>query len=448
MMNDTVREELQTKIAPAGNSGKLSSRPIARTMPATMPTVMKQPEPIMQKAAPKSETLVSQQPAPKANIPPTVQKTVPTPPVRTVTSDLGVKKTSPTLVGFQSKNPTMPDWRLQLQNSVRQRSSGTPQPVMTEAKAATTRQKQSTNGANALKIEPSPDPTPPVHANPRVANALRRIEDSRRTFLETDAPNAVAAAKPATAARAYPFNVVSRFPGSPTEPTAPVPAPTPAAAKPRLISSLKIEKRGLDTNKLPPLPAPAKTASIPASEEPAEMQQSGLVPDEQRRLDFKSETRGETVVETEQTDEFAEYELEETDDLAPFSMRFGAGLFDVIIGGFATTILLSPLMLSGGSWMSFSGGLAFSAALAIVLFTYLTLTVGFTGRTFGMRLFSLEMIDAEENAYPTLHQAAVSSSVYLLSIALGGIGFLPILFNEEKRAAHDLLSGTIQIREM
>ena len=147
-------------------------------------------------------------------------------------------------------------------------------------------------------------------------------------------------------------------------------------------------------------------------------------------------------------DEFADFELEEADDLAPFSMRFGAGLFDLIIGGFATAILLSPLMLSGGSWMSLSGVLAFSAALAIVLFVYLTLTVGFTGRTFGMRLFSIEMVDAEENAYPTLHQAAVSASVYLLSIALGGIGFLPVLFNDEKRAAHDILSGTILIREM
>jgi uncharacterized RDD family membrane protein YckC len=65
-----------------------------------------------------------------------------------------------------------------------------------------------------------------------------------------------------------------------------------------------------------------------------------------------------------------------------------------------------------------------------------------------MSLFSLEMIDAEENAYPTLHQAAVSASVYLLSMAMGGIGFIPVLFNEERRAAHDLLSGTILIREV
>jgi uncharacterized RDD family membrane protein YckC len=81
------------------------------------------------------------------------------------------------------------------------------------------------------------------------------------------------------------------------------------------------------------------------------------------------------------------------------------------------------------------------------MFIYLTTTIGTMGRTFGMRLFSLELVDIEENAYPTFHQAAVSSSVYLVSLALGGVGFLTLFLNHEKRAAHDLLSGTIVVKE-
>jgi uncharacterized RDD family membrane protein YckC len=104
-------------------------------------------------------------------------------------------------------------------------------------------------------------------------------------------------------------------------------------------------------------------------------------------------------------------------------------------------------MLSGGTWMSVPGILAIAAAVAIVMFLYLTISIAFVGRTFGMRLFSLELVDVEENAYPTLHQAAVSSAVYLLSLALAGIGFLPVFFNEERRATHDILSGTILLRE-
>jgi uncharacterized RDD family membrane protein YckC len=64
-----------------------------------------------------------------------------------------------------------------------------------------------------------------------------------------------------------------------------------------------------------------------------------------------------------------------------------------------------------------------------------------------MRLFSLEIVDLEGEDYPTFHQAAVSSSVYLLSLALGGIGFLTLPFNEDRRAVHDLVSGTIIIKE-
>ena len=142
-----------------------------------------------------------------------------------------------------------------------------------------------------------------------------------------------------------------------------------------------------------------------------------------------------------------EAESDEIEDLAPFSMRFNAGLFDVIIGAFGSLALLSPLSLLGGDWISLSGLLTFSATCSIVMFVYMTLSLGLYGKTFGMRMFSLELVDADENEYPTFHQAAVHSAAYLLSLPLLGIGFITVLFNEEKRAAHELLSGTISVVE-
>jgi hypothetical protein len=53
----------------------------------------------------------------------------------------------------------------------------------------------------------------------------------------------------------------------------------------------------------------------------------------------------------------------------------------------------------------------------------------------------------EENDYPTFHQAAVNSAVYLLTLPLLGAGFIPMIFNEEQRAAHDLAAGTIIVTE-
>jgi uncharacterized RDD family membrane protein YckC len=445
MINDTVREELETKISRPGvsaasNSGGLvakspmppRSAPRANTMTSgSLPSMMQQPKPKLE--APKIETPKVEAPKPK------VQSSAPPKPLaqRFDTADLRVKKTSPTLVEFQTKKATVPEWRLQLQNSVRQkvgtnrRETGTPNPA-----PAPQTKPQSTNGANALKVEfIEDDPQESKHQNPRVANALKRIEESRRAFANKSTPEQpLQAGKATPAQKNFRFNVVARS----AEPPARTPgqkATVNPSPKPILVSSLKIEKKGYDTNKLPPLtkPAPQSRSFIPQAELP------------ESKKEIEKIAVIEEAVEMEMLD--LEPETDEIDDLAPFSMRFSAGLFDMIIGVFASLILLSPFIITGGTWLSLSGFFAIAATIAIVMFVYQTATIAFVGRTFGMRLFSLELVDIEENAYPTLHQAAVSSAVYLLSLTFAGIGFLPMFFNEERRAAHDILSGTILISE-
>src|SRR5437764_11604528 len=129
------------------------------------------------------------------------------------------------------------------------------------------------------------------------------------------------------------------------------------------------------------------------------------------------------------------------------SMRFGAGLFDLIIGGFASMVLLSPIAFSGGNWLTPTGALTFAGVWAIVMFLYMTASIGIYGKTLGMRLFSLEIVDAVENEYPTIQQAAVNAALYIILLPFAGAGFATCFFNEEHRAVHDLLSGTILVRE-
>jgi len=412
MMNDTVREELQSKIAPVSeviNVG-IKAAPALRAAPVRI------------------ETPVAAKPV------------VP----RIDTASLAIKKTSPTLVEFQTKNAALPDWRLQLQNSVRQRNSGA-QRNEASVDAAPVYQKQIvTNGANALITEFVEEANPVVHENLKVANALKRIEESRRVFLTEENKEIKTAPAAKTAVnRNYPFNVVSRSDELPPRRSTAC-EPIPAAPKPKLVSSLRIEKKGFDTNKLPPIPQPARIVTSFDSAEPkfAENRQELLRDETSHRIQIKEKPVEPEIMEA------VEIEVdEEIDDLAPLSMRFNAGLFDLILGGFSSLILISPFLLTREGWMSLMGFFAFAAVLSIVMFIYLTVSISYAGRTFGMRIFSLELVDADENAYPTLHQAAVSSSVYLLSLAAGGIGFLPILFNEEKRAAHDIVSGTILVKE-
>jgi uncharacterized RDD family membrane protein YckC len=421
MINDTVREELETKIsrsteAATGNSGRLSAKP---------PGIKEPPK--------------------KIDVAPPKQAAPPPPPkpiaARFQTADLGTKKTSKTLVEFQTKKATVPEWRLQLQNSVRQKVGTNRRPDSSDDSPQAA--PRSTSGANALKVEYVEEEKPARHQNPRVASALKRIEESRRTFSNQPvAEQPLNIGKPVPP-RNFPFNVVARSSDVPARPAGQKAAAVNPSPKPMLVSPLKIEKRGFDTNKLPPLQKPEKISTNIEVKAPEPERAA-----ENSRERWEHLSIEDSRLENEQLDELIAPETDEIEDLAPFAMRFNAGLFDMIIGVFASLILLSPFMLSGGTWLSVAGFFAIAATVAIVMFVYLTVSLAFIGRTFGMRLFSLELVDVEENAYPTLHQAAVSSVVFLLSLALGGIGFLPMFFNEERRAAHDILSGTILIREI
>ena len=411
MMNDTVREELQTKIIQG-----VPPKPEMRAEP--------RPEPVI-----PAEAVVPPRPVLKQPVTAKPQ-----------TAGLVAPKTSPTLVGFQNKNTSVPDWRLQLQNAVQQRrSSG--------KLASDTGHHFPMNGGAALKAEPvrGPEPMPEIE-DTRVANALKRIEESRKAFLESPVPaKKTIVPKPATL---RPFGVVA--PTTTAASATPSAMPTMTPAKPKLVAppqSAPVFREKRDTNKLPPLEMPfepvatAPSASVTMAAPAEVLDEAAPEFGEIKRIRIKAEA------DEISNARIAESFDEDIEDLAPFSMRFGAGLFDLIIGLFASMLILSPVAFSRADWFSTSAMLVFAGTTAIVMFIYMTVCLGFFGKTMGMRLFSLELVDAIENEYPTLHQAAISSSLFIVSLVCGGAGFLTMFFNEEKRAAHDLLSGTILVRE-
>lgn len=410
MVNDSVREEMASSITPIASVSNPRKAAAVIASPELKP-----PPPPMPETEPK--------------------------PRRLQTADLPSKKTSPTLAEFRNPNPVIPDWRIQLQNTVRQRtgrsiaeSEALPTPVQT--------MHPSSRGANALKLRQEPEAEGQVDA--KVANALKRIEQSRKRYLPSEkAREGVRVARAAAAARNYPFNVISRS----TEPDEAV-AQKPAQAsgvRPRLVSSMRIEKKSYDTNKLVPIPEAAYMAddleSTGGSPEPKPV----LKENWSEKIEIKRSTATGSIADPEPLSD-VNSDADEIDDLAPISMRFNSGLFDLIIGGVASMLLFSPFVGLYEGWASLTGALLFASILMVVMFVYLTATLVFLGQTFGMKLFALELVDAEQSEFPTLHQAAVSSSVYLLSLVFGGVGFLPVLFNEEKRAAHDIASGTILVR--
>ncbi|MEQ1765462.1 MAG: hypothetical protein ABL984_20200, partial [Pyrinomonadaceae bacterium] len=311
MVQDSVREELATKIGRA--SKPLEFRIVEeaeKVIPTSEPDVIafSEPEPI---AAVPNPPVIERPQAVERTVRPRGEQT-----------ERISRHTSPTLVGFQNPKSNVPDWRLQLQNAIRQRKA---EPIIEQqALIPGLHTHLVTNGANALKAQfiAEPDPEPVRSASPRLENALKRIEDSRRKFSNTPEPVKTA---PAAPAKSYPFNVVesSRTPADAA--TGSRPATVNTIPKPRLVSRTNVTPRkGLDTNKLPVI---AEVAPTPVAMAPAviEMLEAPIHEFEPIRIEIQH-----VEIEAVEIEEpVLEPEVEEVDDLAPLSTRFTAGLFDV-----------------------------------------------------------------------------------------------------------------------
>lgn len=345
------------------------------------------------------------------------------------------------LVEFPQKNPGLPEWRLQLKNAVRQRQTRSQDAPETGEIKPAARSPLATSGANALKAEEALETQIEEAKNPTLANALQRIEKSRKRFLtepSQPAKNVHAKAKP---------NKTHLYIAAKSNEI----LPKPPGVKSPAIHNNQL-KMGDSFRKTLDLKAPEKPTEAP---KPAQISTSfdrrPIIPQEiEPEIEetvVTSEAPIEQVEEPIEENSAPEIEFQEIEDCAPLAMRFNAGLFDLIIGSFTTLLLLSPLMAMGANWFSLTGILTFLAVNSVVMFTYMTVSIGMYARTFGMKLFSLEVVDIEGEEYPTIHQAAVSSCVHIISLVFGGLGFLTIFLNDEKRAAHDLVSRTIVVKE-
>ncbi len=402
-----------------------------------------------------------------------------------ITEQISSKMTSPTLVEFRRQNAQVPEWRLQLQNAVQQRQKNDSQHAHVERPV----------GVDAPSFESNtvPIPKPDVEAkgvksnidNKYLSNALKRIESSRNRYLVVEPETPKSAFEDKSEKKDYPFSIAARTENPSPEKTEATETAQAPQIKPKLVSGrhkAKLIKDLYDTSELDPDFSPAKLSSSfsngPAVKSEAEAPPQKLpepdvkeqavvtkVPErpepsrEESKLETKVPLKPEPKIEEPVADtlpaaieEFEESQtavtIDEFDDYAPFSLRFNAGFFDFLIGSFLSFILLIPFIAAGGNWFTLTGFLAFAATCSIVMFIYLTASIGFAGKSFGMHLFSLEVIDFGGETYPSLHQSAVSSIVYLMSTACLGLGFVTSLFDEDRRAAHDLLSGTLVVREL
>ncbi len=385
------------------------------------------------------------------------------------TSEIVTKNTNRTLVDFQpkktskSKSEKEPEWRLQLRNAVKKRLNENAnevgsQPVLAEN--VESRNKSTNTEREREKISTA------TSRDELVARAMERIENSRRRYLV--AGDSQYRAKPGKTPRKS--NNEEDIALAPVEEKERNPKRVTRISEARSASKKKesldpdsgkhqsIIESFYDTNELNPKFVEARVSTSfdrkpierkQAPEKPATKAKSeqtvktkNIIEKENSAKEVEEKPTSEAVAEESIVEEAVEF-----DDIAPFGMRFNSGLFDLLIGAFISILLLSPFILLGGNWLSTAGFFGFITILCGVMFVYLTVAIALFGKSIGMSLFSLELIDIGGEEYPTFHQSAVNSSIYLLSLALLGTGFLPVLFDSDRRAIHDLVSGTIMIRE-
>ena len=135
------------------------------------------------------------------------------------------------------------------------------------------------------------------------------------------------------------------------------------------------------------------------------------------------------------------------DDRAPRVRRLAAAFADLLVVAFLCAPFAAAIELTIGNWGDPRVFGSMGGIVAAVMFLYHTCSVALAGRTWGMALCSLRAVDSRAALAPTTGQCARRALVYILSLATAGLGLLYSLFDAEGRAAHDILSGTVVVRQ-
>ena len=126
--------------------------------------------------------------------------------------------------------------------------------------------------------------------------------------------------------------------------------------------------------------------------------------------------------------------------------RLFAGLLDLAL----LTLLYSPIALGlelvQGNWLN-PQVMAFAiTSLFLIGFLYFTVCTGLTGRTVGLRILGLRIVDVRTGLIPTGGQSAKRSFLYVFSLLSAGLLFLGMLLDSDHRTPHERFSRTAIVR--
>lgn len=134
------------------------------------------------------------------------------------------------------------------------------------------------------------------------------------------------------------------------------------------------------------------------------------------------------------------------DDRAPRFKRMAAAVIDLFVAALICAPFAAAIELTISNWNDPRVWGSMAGIAATAMFLYHTCALALAGRTAGMSLCGLRAVDARKACVPTTGQCARRAIVYMLSLATLGLGIIYSLFDAEGRTAHDILSGTVIVR--
>jgi len=137
---------------------------------------------------------------------------------------------------------------------------------------------------------------------------------------------------------------------------------------------------------------------------------------------------------------------------AGFGIRLGAYLLDGLILGVIATVLMIPLGIVIQISARKAPGLAIPVAIVsyllvmVLCLAYILIPWAKSGATPGKKILHLKIV-RDDGVEPLGYgKAMIRMLGYFLSGFILYIGYLMILFNDEKKGLHDMIAGTHVIR--
>lgn len=123
-----------------------------------------------------------------------------------------------------------------------------------------------------------------------------------------------------------------------------------------------------------------------------------------------------------------------------------ARLVSAVVDLGVVTVLCAPfaaaLELTNTNWQVPRTWILAAGIFCILGFLYFTVSTALTGKTLGLRLLSLRIVDARTGLIPTGTQSAGRALIYLASLLVLGITSVFALLNPEGLTAHDRITRT------